>query len=564
MMPGKGVWIGLFIVAALLFVLANRGAYKGYFQNDDLDNLDFTRYLSVSDVVGPLLIPRYFENNYRPVGHLFYKLMGRSAGLNFTPYIAAIHVVHLINIALLWLLLVRLNLSRIAASAGALFFAFHMAAFGEYWKAMYVFDLLCGTFCLLSLLTYVRGHWLLSLAAFWIAYRAKEVAIMLPVVLAGYEFLLGQRRWRRLIPFFLVSLCVGIQALLFNQHNAENAYTLHFDPINIWRCMLFYSSRIFLLPYAGFAILLLFFLFRHRLAVFGALTFCALLVPMLLLPGRLDSAYLYVPLIGLALAAGSLAAFVNPAAVAVLFLVWIPWNYVNMRWLRREALSDADERRRFAGALVELTREHPEILTFIYYNGPLNGYGTRGVITFMHPNQQIRFASVDDPGAAELLRADGFDVVSWDWGHHRLYPLLRTPDTPDASYIQMSPTTPFWQLEKGWYLLEGSFRWTGPVATARLRRPADAKQFELIVNIGPEYLAKIKQSHIQVFVNGTLVGERDFTKLGWQAARWDLAPGPGGPVEIRIQTAPELRTTRLLGSAVVAFGFLPREGPMPQ
>src|ERR1700736_2095838 len=94
----------LWPVLALLFLIANRGAYKGYFQNDDLDNLAFTRSLSTWDFAKPLVSPQYFENNFRPVGHFFYRLMGRAAGLNFPPYIAVIHTLHLINVVLLWFL----------------------------------------------------------------------------------------------------------------------------------------------------------------------------------------------------------------------------------------------------------------------------------------------------------------------------------------------------------------------------------------------------------------------------------------------------------------------------
>ncbi len=247
MRPNKPLWFGMFVLAGLLFLIANRGAYKGYFQDDDLDNLTFTRFISAGDFVSPLLIPRYAQNNFRPVGHLFYYVMGRAVGLNFPPYILVIHAVHLINGVLLWLLLRRLALSRIAAAAGALFFAFHMAAFDVYWKPMYIFDLLCGTFCLLSLLTYVQGRWIFSLVAFWIAYRAKEVAILLPVALAAYEMLLGQRKWKRLIPFFLLSACIGLQAVFHNQHRELNDYTLRFDPLSVWHCIVFYASKVFLL-----------------------------------------------------------------------------------------------------------------------------------------------------------------------------------------------------------------------------------------------------------------------------------------------------------------------------
>ena len=93
-----------------------------------------------------------------------------------------------------------------------LFFVFHMALFDAFWKPMFIFDVLCGLFCLLSMLAWRRSGkawWIASFAAFWMAYKSKEVAVMLPSVLLLYEFTLGERRWRRLLPFLAVSFSFG-------------------------------------------------------------------------------------------------------------------------------------------------------------------------------------------------------------------------------------------------------------------------------------------------------------------------------------------------------------------
>ena len=47
----------------------------------------------------------------------------------------------------------------LAALSAALFFLYHPATFDAYWQPMYVFDVLCGTFCLLSFLAFIdRMH----------------------------------------------------------------------------------------------------------------------------------------------------------------------------------------------------------------------------------------------------------------------------------------------------------------------------------------------------------------------------------------------------------------------
>src|SRR5205823_5513518 len=152
---------------------------------------------------------------------------GEQVGLWFPPYVAVLQILHIINVVLLVWLLRRLKLPFLAASAGGLFFAFHMALFNVYWEPMYVFDLLCGTLCLLSFLAYVHRRFVLSFLLFWLAYRAKENAIILPAVFLAYEWLLGKRQWKPLLAFFGISLTLGVQAL-WNNMSRDSSYTLKF------------------------------------------------------------------------------------------------------------------------------------------------------------------------------------------------------------------------------------------------------------------------------------------------------------------------------------------------
>ncbi len=64
-----------------------------------------------------------------------------------------------------------------------------------YWKPMYCFDLLCTAFSLGSILLYAQRRWVLSFVAFWCAYKSKELAVMLPVVLLAWECWFGERKY---------------------------------------------------------------------------------------------------------------------------------------------------------------------------------------------------------------------------------------------------------------------------------------------------------------------------------------------------------------------------------
>src|SRR5689334_6117561 len=100
----------LMLGALVLFSIANRGAYKGFFEADSLDNLALAPRLGYWDLWRPLLVPEVFFNNFRPVGMFFFKWMGAHFGLWFPPYVAVLQILHILNAGLLWLLLRRLGL----------------------------------------------------------------------------------------------------------------------------------------------------------------------------------------------------------------------------------------------------------------------------------------------------------------------------------------------------------------------------------------------------------------------------------------------------------------------
>src|SRR5512144_1677041 len=98
-------------VLALLFLLANRAAYKGYFSDDDLDNILQTRGAELTLFASSLTSPMLSEWNFRPVGHFYYKALGAAAGLRFPPYLAVLHLLHLLNALLVWQVLRKLGAS---------------------------------------------------------------------------------------------------------------------------------------------------------------------------------------------------------------------------------------------------------------------------------------------------------------------------------------------------------------------------------------------------------------------------------------------------------------------
>ena len=101
---------------------------------------------------------------------------------------------------------------------------------------------------------------------------------MLPAVLACYEVWIGQRRWKRLVPFFAVSLLFGIQAAILPVHRGTR-YEMQLGLNSLATTICFYSSQLFLLPYAGLLLLALPFFVRDRRLWLGLAAMLLLLIP---------------------------------------------------------------------------------------------------------------------------------------------------------------------------------------------------------------------------------------------------------------------------------------------
>jgi hypothetical protein len=550
-------WIGLclFLLLAVLFLIANRGATRGFFQGDELDNIGWTPEVPLSTFAADLINPIYNARNFRPVGHLYFRILSRTAGLDFSKYLPPLHLLHLFNVWLLWLVLRRLGLTAYAASAGAVFFAFHMAVFDVYWKPMYAFDLLCATFCLTSLLCWIERRWVLAFMAFWLAYKSKELAVMLPAVLACYEYWLGERRSKTLIPFFAVSLSFGLQGIFLNP-NSHNAYSFEFAPGAVAECVKYYSSALFGLPFAGLLLLGLPALRRDRRLWLGVAAVALFFVPLAVLPGRQSSAYWYVPLIGAAMALGSLAQARFGWIVAVLLAAWLPWNYSALRDYRDRKLADDAVVREYVGQLQTAAPALESIPLFLYRGLPasLPPWGVGGALRFLLPNENVNVYPLAGAPSQALLSNPAAAVLTWDAPSRKLW------IAQEATYITMDKLTPVWQLTEGWYALEGGFRWTAPCATARLYRAPQANEFEAVLNVGPQALRTNGHAESSVRLNGAPLGSLHLTETGIQTLRWPLPPGPPGNVEIEFSTNPPYHSSgdpRILGTAIVSFGFLP-------
>jgi len=558
----KRVGAGLFGLLAAAVLIVNRGAYQGYFQDDELDNISWTSLLSPADFLKGAVTPRFAENNFRPVGHLYFREGGQWFGLDFPKYVLVAQLFHLLNVWLVWVLARKLGSPPWATAAACVFFAFHMALFDAVWKPMYIFDVLCTTLSLASIILYAQRRWILSFATFWLAYKAKELAIVLPLVLACYEIWFGKRRWQPLIPFFLVSLSFGVQGLLFNP-NRDNDYTFRFSAGALARTSEYYAGRVFLVPYLGFMLPVAALWMRNRRVWFGVAVMGLFVAPLLFLPGRLFSAYCYLPFAGLAVTFAGLAEASQPMVVAVFFLLWLPVDYSALREQRRATLAQDATVREWVTTLATYAAPRPQVDALVYWGAPegFARWGVEGAIQYLFRGAVPEIHAIDEPGTRQVFQRARVALLRWNRGAQRLEIVSHTPDSRDASYVEMSGATPVWQLDEGWYELERDYRWIAREAGAHLWRPEGAQRFGLRVNVGPELLEKAGPVTVTIVLGGVDLAPRRFAGKGWQEARWEIAPGATGPVSVAFHVSPGYRPpeeSRVLGVAIGAFGFLPK------
>jgi hypothetical protein len=400
----------------ITFVALNLRAYDGFFQDDEIDTLSWSLSRHLPEYLVAFLKPTFDTSNFRPVGHVYYLLMGRAFGIDFPPYITPLFVIHLVNAALLFLLLRKISVGRWAALAGAAFFTLSASAFDAYWKPMYVFDLLCATFSLASILLYAYRRWILSFVAFWCAYKAKELAVTLPVVLLAYEYWLGSRRYRALIPFFAVSLSFGLQGVLLNP-NKDNEYTFRFTPAALFTTTPFYAGRFLLIPFSGFALAAL-ALLRDKRVRFGLAAGLAFLFVLLFLPGRLFEAYAYLPLAGATIAMAAAATHVRPAWAWAGLAFWMPWNIHDLRQEARIKLALDDEAAAYVFQLEAWVAKHPEAPRTFVYSGLPRGYhhwGVTGAWNIAHQSVGLPAYYAGWPEAEKAVASGPVTLDEWDW-----------------------------------------------------------------------------------------------------------------------------------------------------
>ncbi len=167
---------------------------------------------------------RQFVSTYQPLVMLSYAVEYKLFGVSGPGFHLFSLLVHLVNVALVFLLAQRLLKDRIAAVITALLFGIHpLHVESVAWVASQK-DVLYACFFLASSLCYLRfvsdknrKYYLLSMFLFVLSLLSKAQAVVLPVVFLLFDYLQGRKIDGKTIsekvPFLVLSLIFGVVAL---------------------------------------------------------------------------------------------------------------------------------------------------------------------------------------------------------------------------------------------------------------------------------------------------------------------------------------------------------------
>ena len=552
--------VAFFLFAITLFFIATRTAFKGWYMSDDLDTLGWTKFNQHLHYAEVALSWKFQPGNFRPVGHYFYKLLDTVAPYNFTAFVGAFQAIHLFNLLLMWLLLRRFDLPDWARALGVLFFAFHSATFDAYYRPMFVFDVLCTTFALLTFLFYLRGQWLIAALMMLLSYRAKELAIMIPPLLLLWEWQFGERKWYRLLPFFALSLNFGWQAMVMNGARPDSPYKLQFTWQALQTTVPFYVTAMFRAPWVGLLTLAAPLLVRDKRAWWGLAACWLPLLPLLFLPGRLFTVYLYLPLAGLTILLAIIAVQMNrPLVTAALLVLWLGFSYAALREYRSTALQIAADTKIYYGSLKQLIKTSAPLPHVVFEGIPfgVEEHGPAGILHYWG-DRSWHFDWLESAEGRKQWPQTPLAVLSWQPFSGQLNTLVfkDIDELPSSFFIQGG--TPVWHLREGWGEAAEDARWMSAKATMRLRQRADSKQFFLVImptddNVKPAPMT------VNVAIDGRPLRPQTVTHSGYQTLSWPVTGSASiSTIAISVDRPASPPNGQTVGQLMVAgAGFLP-------
>jgi len=560
------------------------------------------------DLLSALFSPKA-QGTIRPLSErLFFLTLEKLFGLDSLPFRAVAFSVQLLNLWMVQRLVERVTGERAAGVVTALLWTVNSAlALAMSWSS--AFNQLLWP-CLMLAGCHARWTWLetgsrrarwAEWACFLLGFGALELQVVYPAIAAALTLLYRRERWRELLPFFAVSAAYTALNRAMARPQTNPVYMLYWDggvvgtfgtylrmATGMWRPEMFRPAEawwvagevavaVAALAGAGWLVWK-----RERWALFGCVWFLATLGPILPLKNHISDYYLTVPVLGLAMAMGVVAAR-RPAWAVLPVLVYAAGSGY---WARRTVeynFDRAEQGRLLFAGVSEAAQLHPGKLILLtsvsseQYWGVMNDNPFRlveGLRVYLAPGGDENIEKHPDlgdparfvlPGPAARKALDSGQAVVYVPAGGKLRnvtPLWRELAARQwggelATFVDVGQPLLASQLISGWHAIEQGFRWSEGRAVVRLGPPVGAARLTLDAFRGGEG-GKRGNVTVTATVNGLEAGR-------WEMPREDSAlsvsaPLPasidrGAPVNVEIRITPVLREEGTGGRELgLAFG----------
>ncbi|HNY40602.1 MAG TPA: hypothetical protein PKJ41_09410 [Bryobacteraceae bacterium] len=294
------------LAATGFLLVAVPGLRSGWFP-DDLMNIYGAWTTPVARLARDIVAPS--EEAYRPVGSLVLKGLFHTFGLDVFPYRVLCFFLLAVNLGLHFLVARAVSRSVTVAGISACLFSAQAFMSDLYLSTATIYDLLAFAFVHAGMLVYLQprargeavswGRWIALGSCALLAAGSKEVGVVLPVMLLGYEAMFWKGASRRLLGPFLLTLMVGVAAVLPRMASSglmqsNPAYALKFDLPSIAGMMVVYTRMLLLdnglrpgVVYAVLgAIAVLAVTWKSAEFRFGVLLFASAAAPLMLIEPR--------------------------------------------------------------------------------------------------------------------------------------------------------------------------------------------------------------------------------------------------------------------------------------
>ena len=372
------------------------------------------------------------QHDDRPIGMLFINLLYELFGFNYRLQLCAILFIHYINSILLFKLSNKVIDKKYISIIIVLVFALHYPANSATYYIGAIFDVLCCTFMLLTIICYLGisgkifdASKIFSVLFFYLSLRSKEMTLLLPISLILLDLTIKTKSQNfsiknifiKNLPYLMVSMLVGCIVFVNGLYGGVQLIPTdrYYMDFSFNTCMVVFNHYFSLLswipedkyPFGIFLFLLAAGLcVRNKILLWACLSFFLILFPVLFFKNRIPDIFLYVPHVFFSIGCGCLINLIfnkikninYELVVIVCVFVMLSLTFSSKKY--SDKINNEITNRRFVGSLILfLTKKtHIEDNTKLYMTNVPIFYMRKGkswhltnIINIIYDNDTLSF-----------------------------------------------------------------------------------------------------------------------------------------------------------------------------